>query len=174
MVQKYASLEMFRSRVSSVSIVSDYTGWTTGVRSPAGAEDFSSSSVSRPALGPTQPPVQWVPGIFSPGVNAAGAWCWPLTSIYCRGREWVGAIHPLPPSAFTACSGTALPLLEICTCLIYNAGNYCRFLFLIVYRIFLRIPLAVRINLISWFVTLQSTNGMPIFIKFSSVSQNVI
>jgi hypothetical protein len=29
----------------------------------------SYSSVSRLALGPTQPPVQWVPGILSPGVK---------------------------------------------------------------------------------------------------------
>jgi hypothetical protein len=40
------------------------------VRSPAGAKDFPLASVSRPALGPTQPPVQWVPGVLSPGIKA--------------------------------------------------------------------------------------------------------
>jgi hypothetical protein len=30
---------------------------------------FPLSSVSRPALGPTQPPAQWVPGVLSPGVK---------------------------------------------------------------------------------------------------------
>jgi hypothetical protein len=39
------------------------TGWTIRVRSPTEAEDFSSSLASRPALGPTQPPVQWVPWV---------------------------------------------------------------------------------------------------------------
>ena len=33
---------------------------------------------SRPALEPTQPPVQWVKGLFS-GVKAAGAWRSPST-----------------------------------------------------------------------------------------------
>jgi hypothetical protein len=46
--------------------VSDYglDDRAIGVRSPTGA------SVSRPALGPTQPSVQRVPGVLSPGVKA--------------------------------------------------------------------------------------------------------
>jgi hypothetical protein len=48
------------------------TGWTTG-RSGfdprQGQRIFPLSSVSRPALGPTQPPVQWVTGVLSPGVK---------------------------------------------------------------------------------------------------------
>jgi hypothetical protein len=35
---------------------------------------------SRPALGPTQPPIQWVSGLF-PESKAAGAWRWPPTPI---------------------------------------------------------------------------------------------
>jgi hypothetical protein len=34
--------------------------------------------LSRPSLRPTQPPVQWVPGL-SRELGAAGARCWPLT-----------------------------------------------------------------------------------------------
>jgi hypothetical protein len=51
--------------------VSDYglDDQMIGVQSPAGAKDFSLSSVSRPVLGPTQPPVQWVPRVLSSGVK---------------------------------------------------------------------------------------------------------
>jgi hypothetical protein len=41
-----------------------------GVRSPAGVKDFPLASGSRPAPRPTQPPVQWIPGVLSPGVKA--------------------------------------------------------------------------------------------------------
>ena len=42
---------------------------------------------SRSVLGPTQPPVQWVPGVF-PGDNEAGAWRWTPTpsSAEVKGR----------------------------------------------------------------------------------------
>jgi hypothetical protein len=67
-----------RSRGSSVSIVSDYglDDWTIGGSIPDRGEIiFPLASVFRPALGPTQPPVQWVLGVLSPGQSAAGAWC---------------------------------------------------------------------------------------------------
>jgi hypothetical protein len=53
--------------------VSDYglDDRAIGVRSPAGAKDFFPlTSVSRPALGPTQPPVQWLQGGPFPGGKA--------------------------------------------------------------------------------------------------------
>jgi hypothetical protein len=62
---------MGRELGSSGSIVSDYglDDRAIGVRSPAGQSIFPLASVSRPALRPTQPPVQWVPGVLSPGVK---------------------------------------------------------------------------------------------------------
>jgi hypothetical protein len=56
--------------------VSDYglDDRAIGVRSPVGLRIFPLASVSRPALGPTQPPGQWVPGgPFPGGKSAAGA-----------------------------------------------------------------------------------------------------
>jgi hypothetical protein len=46
----------------------------SGVRVPAGAGNFSlhRRCVSIPALGPNQPPIQWVPGALSLGVKQPG------------------------------------------------------------------------------------------------------
>jgi hypothetical protein len=52
------------------------TDWTTvgsGFDPRQGKLIFSAASVSRPALGHTHPPEQWVPGALSPGQSAVGA-----------------------------------------------------------------------------------------------------
>jgi hypothetical protein len=61
---------------SSVGIATYYGLDGPGIESRWG-RDFSHTS--RPSLGPTQPPVQWVPAL-SRGGKEAGEWCWPPTS----------------------------------------------------------------------------------------------
>jgi hypothetical protein len=61
------------SRGRSVSIVNGYGLDGRGSISDTGRGFFLLVSASRPALGPNQPPVQWVPVVLSPGQSAAGA-----------------------------------------------------------------------------------------------------
>jgi len=58
------------ARYSSVGTATRYGLDGPGIESQWG-RDFPHPS--RPALGPTQPPIQWTPGLF-PGGKAAGAW----------------------------------------------------------------------------------------------------
>jgi hypothetical protein len=69
---------------------------------------FPVASVSRPALGPTQPPVQLVPGVFSPGVKR-GRGVTLTTHHHVVPRSWLSRSYTsFPPSASMACSRTAL------------------------------------------------------------------
>jgi hypothetical protein len=40
---------------------------------------FLYTTVFRPTVGPTQPPIQWVPGALPLGGKAAGAWSYTST-----------------------------------------------------------------------------------------------
>jgi hypothetical protein len=77
------------------------------VRSPAEAKGiFPLASVSRPALGPTQPSVQWVPGVVSPGSKtrpvSEADYSPPSSAEVVSGSY----IYPLPPNASMGFSGT--------------------------------------------------------------------
>jgi hypothetical protein len=99
------------SRNSSVGIATgcglDDRG--VGVRVPVGSRVFSMSS--RPALGSTQPPVQWVPGLFPRGLSGRGVKLTTHLQLVPRSRK-CGFINSLPrtPSWRSAelSTGTAL------------------------------------------------------------------
>jgi hypothetical protein len=63
----------FRSRGSSVGVATGYgLDGVLGFDSRRGLGIFLFSTASRPALGPTQPPIRWVLRALSPGVKQPG------------------------------------------------------------------------------------------------------
>jgi hypothetical protein len=74
------------SRDSSVGMA---TSWTTGVRFPEVSRNFTAS---RPVLGPTLQPSQWLPGVKRPGREADNS---PIFNAEVKNGR---AIPPLPDS----------------------------------------------------------------------------
>ena len=79
-------------------------GWRVRDRIPVGKIFLP----SRPALGPTQPPVKWVPGL--PGVKCGRGVLLTTHPFQCRGHGRV-ELYLYPPSGpHRACNGITLPL----------------------------------------------------------------
>jgi hypothetical protein len=90
---------LIRSRNSSV-VQRWATGWMIGgFYSRQGLGTFFFTTASRPVLGPTQPPIQWVPGALFLGVKRPGCETdhSPLSSARSRTH---GTIPPLPQYPF--------------------------------------------------------------------------
>jgi hypothetical protein len=77
--------------------------------SPGRVKNILLSTSSRPVLGPTQPPIQWVLEDLSPGVKRQGERSWPLTSDYCRDQENIALFIHSPVAFMAQCTGTTLP-----------------------------------------------------------------
>jgi hypothetical protein len=94
--------------VSPVGIVTRYGLDGPGIESQWGRD---LPHPSRPALGPTQPPIRWVPGFF-PGGKAAGAWRWPPTPSSADVKERVELYLYSPLWIFVSCYGVNFILCQ--------------------------------------------------------------
>jgi hypothetical protein len=105
---------LIESRDSFVGIATRLTGWTIGVLvfdSRRGLGIFLFTTASRTALGPIQPPIQWIPGALSLGIK------WP----------WREADHSPPSSAEVknAWSCTSNPqYVFMAWCLVKHRDNF--------------------------------------------------
>jgi hypothetical protein len=108
----YKKLHICHSRSSSVGMA---TGYELGFDSQRGLGIFLFSTASRPTLGSTQSPIQWVPGAFSQRVKRSGREAdrsppssveiknaWRYTSSWCGAWLSTRTTVPLPYIYVTA------------------------------------------------------------------------
>jgi hypothetical protein len=101
------------------------TDWTIGVLgfdSRQGLGIFLFITASRPALGPTQTPIQWAPGVLSLGVKRPGREANHSPPSSAEVKEWVG-LYLHSPNTPTWCGGTTLPFTHHWYDALY--GSYC-------------------------------------------------
>ena len=77
----------------------------SGLESRLGQDILVFSKRFRPALGPTQTPTQWAPGLKRPGPEVGHS---PPS---CAELQVTGSVHTLPLYGFMARAMTALPLM---------------------------------------------------------------
>jgi hypothetical protein len=92
-----------RSRDSVVSIATGYRlDWGRWSSSPGMVKNFLFSTSSRPGLGSTQPPIQWVLGALSPGVKRPGREADHSHPASAEDKK-MWSIHPLPHVFMALC-----------------------------------------------------------------------
>jgi hypothetical protein len=79
-----------------------------GSISGGGERIFLVASVSRPSLGPTQSPLQWILVVISPGLKRGRGVTLTSRPHLVPGSRMSRNYNSYPSSALAACSGTAL------------------------------------------------------------------
>jgi hypothetical protein len=103
MLYMYANMLKINVRISKYMTLTPYSDGLDGPCSFTGVQDFLLSTASRPTLGPTQPPVQWVPAARSPEIKRQGREADHSPATTAEVKK-VRAIPPLPRMSSWHCA----------------------------------------------------------------------